>query len=228
MNRNSHLQRFLNSNNEYLIKNLLKDKFILDILCLIYLCNKTCTIDNLIYYCTSDEYEHKKSITHLKDVLKTLVYFKLILMNNKIVKLNRRAIQLIELKKNVTRATTSLDYNYINIKSQFIISALIKLKLLYYRAGKSLDLLNLCRLEGQASAIKNDIIIVDGNIVIIFNALNNNIEKLRRKANLILMNKTIDLDKTINIIYEKDAYVIDKNTINQVFNQFKIKIMTIK
>lgn len=227
MNRNSHLQRFLNSNNEYLIKKLLQDKFILDILCLLYLCNKACTIDNLIYYCTSDEYEYKKSITHLKDVLKTLVYFKLILMNNKIVKLNRRAIQLIELKKNVTRATTSLDYNYINIKSQFIISALIKLKLLYYRAGKSLDLLNLCRLEGQASSIKNDIIIVDGNIVIIFNALNNNIEKLRRKANLILINKRIDIDKTINIIYEKDAYIIDKNNINQVFNQFEIKIITI-
>ena len=227
MNRNSHLQRFLNSNNDYLIKKLLKEKFILDILCLIYLCNKACTIDNLIYYCTSDEYEYKKSITYLKDVLKTLVYFKLIRMNNKIVKLNRRAVQVIELKQNVTRATTSLDYNYINTKSKFIINAITKLTTFYYRAGKSLDLLDLCRLEGQALAIKNDVIIIDRNLIIIFNALNNNIDKLKKKADLILTNKRTNIDKPINIIYEKDAYIIDKNTINQVFNQFEIKIMRI-
>ena len=44
---------------------------------------------------------------------------------------------------------------------------------------------------------------------------------------MILINKRIDIDKTINIIYEKDAYIIDKNNINQVFNQFEIKITTI-
>ena len=98
---------------------------------------------------------------------------------------------------------------------------------MYYRVGESLDLLDLCRLEGQALAIKNDIIIVDINLVIIFNTLNNNIDKLNKKVDLILKNKMTDIDKPINIIYEKDAYIIDKNTINQVFNRFEIKIMKI-
>lgn len=227
MKRNTHLQRFINTNKSYLVNSLLQDKYILDIICYIYLANKATTIECLILYFTDKTYQNSKSITHLKDVIKTLEYFKLVRINGKIIKLDRLGIQYIEQKQNITRATTSLDYSYLNQKGMFIIKCLNLLKDTLNKQGYRLNLIELCRLDGQARAIGKDIIITSYNIVIMFNPNNTNKEELNKKADILLKNSLINIEKRINILFNKEFYLINNKYIEIIFQPYKVKCISI-
>lgn len=225
MTRNNHLQRFLNANRKYLVNELLQDKYILDILCYIYLLNKATTIECLILYFTNETYSNSKSITHLKDVIKTLYYFKLIKVNGKIIKLDRLGIQYIEQKQNITRATTSLDYSYLNQKGIFITDSLNLLKGNFNKNGYEFNLIDLCRIDEQSKAIGKDIIITKYNIVIMFNSSNTSKKELNRKVDILLKSKLVNIDKKINILINREFYLINKTYIENIFQQYQVNFI---
>lgn len=225
MTRNNHLQRFLNANRNYLVNELLQDKYILDILCYIYLLNKATTIECLILYFTNETYSNSKSITHLKDVIKTLYYFKLIKVNGKIIKLDRLGIQYIEQKQNITRATTSLDYSYLNQKGIFITDSLNLLKGNFNKNGYEFNLIDLCRIDEQSKAIGKDIIITKYNIVIMFNSSNTSKEELNRKLDVLFKSKLVNIDKKINILLNREFYLINKTYIENIFQQYQVNFI---
>lgn len=220
--KNNHLQRFLNSNNRYLINELLKDKYILDIVCFIYLCNKITTIDALIDYFCIGCYANKKSITHLKDVLKTLTYFKLIVYSKKIVRLDRKGLQFIENKENVTRASTNIDYLLLNYKSLFISNALQKLESTYNKSGIDLDLIRLCRMASNKNLIRYDIIVSHYNISILFCKENESKLSLIKKSEEILKAKEINIYGKIYIICNENFYKVNFKNLDNLFNLYNV------